>query len=168
MAESEGVIVFAGLYNNIEDAEADFEGLKELKHMDFVGEYEAALFTKKEDGKVKVLNTDATSRTWGTKVGVVTGAVMGLFFPVTLLAGAAMGAGAGALVGNFMKSMSRKDVKEIGEMLDEGQVGILFVGEATLEEGMRKLLKRVAKEMKIQVDQDAEDIKRAIDEAVAD
>lgn len=168
MAESEGMIVFAGLYNNVEDAELDFEGLKELKHMDFVGEYEAALFTKTDEGKVKVLNTDATERTKGAKAGVVTGAVLGLIFPPTILMGAAAGAGIGALLGNFMKTMSRKDIKEIGELLDEGQVGIIFVGEATLEAGMRKLLKRVAKEMKIAIDEDAEDMKRAIDAAVAE
>ena len=67
-----------------------------------------------------------------------------------------------------MKSMSRSDIKEIGELLDEGQAGIVFVGEATLEAGMRKLLKRVAKEVKIAIDEDAEDMKRAIDDAIAD
>jgi len=166
MAESDGVIVFAGQYGDLEDAKLDFEALKELKHMDFVGEYEAALFTKSEDGKVKIINTDATSRTWGAKVGVVTGAVMGVIFPPSLVATAAVGAGAGALVGNFMKAMSRSDVKEIGEMLDAGQAGIVFVGEATLEAGMRKLLKRMAKEMKYAIDEDAYQTKKAIDEAV--
>jgi hypothetical protein len=33
---------------------------------------------------------------------------------------------------------------------------------------MRKLLKRVAKEMKIAIDEDADEMKRAIDAAVAD
>jgi uncharacterized membrane protein len=168
MAESEGMIVFAGQYADLEEAKLDFEGLKELKHMDFVGNYEAALFTKTEDGKVKIVNTDATERTQGAKIGAVTGAVLAVIFPPSLLAGAAVGAGAGALVGNFTKVISRSDIKEIGEMLDTGQAGIVFIGEATLEAGMRKLLKRVAKEMKVQVDEDAEELKRAIDEAVAD
>jgi len=165
MAISDGLIVFAGQYGDVELAKADFEALKELKRMDFVGVYEAALFTKTDDGSVKILDTDATQRGEAAKVGAVTGAVLGVIFPPSLLATAAFGAGAGALVGNFMKSISRSDVKEIGEVLDAGQAGIIFVGEATLEAGMRKLLKGVAKELKVAVDADAEDTKRAIDAA---
>lgn len=166
MAESEGIIVFAGMYTDLESAQADFDGLKALKKMDFVGDYEAALFTKTDEGKVKILNTDATDRTDGAKVGIVTGAVLGAIFPPSLLAGAAVGAAAGALAGNFMKSMSRSDIKEMGELLEAGQVAIVFVGEATLEEGMRKLLKNVAKELKVQIDEDAYAMKKAIDDAV--
>jgi uncharacterized membrane protein len=104
MAESDGMIVFAGQYADLEEAQLDFDALKELKHMDFVGDYEAALFTKTDEGEVKIVNTDATSRTTGAKVGAVTGAVLAVIFPPSLLAGAAVGAGAGALAGNFTKA----------------------------------------------------------------
>jgi len=166
MPVSDGLIVFAGQYGDLELAKADFAALKELKRMDFVGTYEAALFTKTDEGSVKILDTDATQRGEAAKVGVVTGAILGVIFPPSLIATAAVGAGAGALVGNFMKTISRSDVKEIGEVLDAGQAGIIFVGEATLEAGMRKLLKGVAKELKVAVDEDADAMKAAIDEAL--
>jgi len=166
MAEADGILVFAGQYANLDLATEDFIALKTLKSMDFIGKYEAALFTKTAEGKVKIIDTDATERGAGAKVGAVTGAVLGIIFPPSLLASAAVGAGAGALVGNFMTAMSRKDVKELGELLDDGEAGIVFIGETTLEAGMRKLLKHVAKEMKVQVDDQADEMKRAIDAAV--
>jgi len=167
-AEADGMMVFAGQYASLDEAAEDFAALKTLKKMDFIGTYEAALFTKLEGGKVKIIDTDATERGAGAKVGAVTGAVLGIIFPPSLIASAAVGAGAGALVGNFMKSMKRSDLKELGELLDEGQAAIIFVGETTLEAGMRKLLKHVAKELKVQVDADADEMKRAIDAAVAE
>lgn len=166
MANADGMLVFAGQYEDLEGATEDFLALKGLKRMDFVGTYEAALFAKTEDGKVKIIDTDATDRTTGAKIGAVTGAVLGVIFPPSILVSAVAGAGAGALVGNLTKGMHRSDIKAIGEMLEAGQAGIVFVGETTLEAGMRKLLKRAAKDMKVAIDDDAKDMKRAIDEAL--
>ena len=93
------------------------------------------------------------------------GGVIGLIFPPTILAGAAVGGAAGALAGHLFGTIKRKDIAEIGEMLDEGQAGIFMIGVATPELGAQKLMKRAAKVMKKQVDADAEDLKMAIDEA---
>jgi uncharacterized membrane protein len=165
MAESEGVVMYAAAYGSLEDAEMDFEGIKILKAEKFLGDYEAALFTKEEGGKVKIVNTDATERGWGAKVGLVTGAVIGLIFPPSILGMGALGAGVGAVLGNFMKGMKRSDIEEVGNMLDEGQAGIILVGEVTIEEGMDRLMKRAAKVAKKEVDAQAKEIKDAIDEA---
>ena len=166
MAESEGLILYAAAYESLDIALEDFEGIKFLKSEKFIGDYEAALFVKEEGGKVKIVNTDATQRGWGAKVGIVTGAVLGIIFPPSIIGMAAAGGGIGAVLGNFMKGMKRSDIKEIGDMLDEGQAGIILVGEVTLEEGLDRLMKRAAKIAKKQVDAEAKDIKAAIDEAV--
>jgi uncharacterized membrane protein len=81
---SEGLIVYAASYGNIDDAAADFEGIKLLNREKFVGGYESALFEKREDGKVKIINTDASQRGWGAKAGLVAGAVVGLIFPPSI------------------------------------------------------------------------------------
>jgi len=167
MAEPEGVIMYAAAYASLDDAKMDFEGIQMLKQEKFIGDYEAALFIKEEGGKIKIVNTDATQRGWGAKVGLVTGAVLGIIFPPSILGMGALGAGVGAMLGNFMKGMKRSDIKEIGDMLDEGQAGIVLVGEVTLEEGLDRLMKRAAKLAKKQVDADAKEIKAAIDETVS-
>lgn len=166
MAEADGIVIYVAAYNSVEDAQADFDAIKAIKAASFIGKYESALFEKKEDGDVKILNTDATERAWGARVGAVTGAVVGLIFPPSIVGMAAAGAGVGAVAGNFMRGIKRKDIMAMGEMLDEGQAGVILVGETTIEEGAEKLMKRAAKVMKQEVDAQAEEIKKAIDEAV--
>jgi len=166
MGEADGVVMYFGSYASVDDARADFEGIKLLKREKFIGEYESALFEKSMGGDVKVLDTDATERGWGAKVGVISGAVLGVIFPPSILAMGALGAGAGALAGNIMRGVKRKDVMEIGEMLDNGQAGVVLVGFTTIEEGMDRLMKRAAKVMKQEIDAQAEELKAQIDEAV--
>ena len=166
MAEPDGVIVSVGSYENVEDAVADFEAIRLLHNEKFIGEFEAAVFEKREDGKVKIIDTVTTMRSFGAKAGAVTGAVVGLFFPPSLLAGAAVGAGVGALTGNFFKGLKRSDIKDMGEMLDEGEAGLVLTAFTTIEEGTDRLMKQAAKIMKREVDATADDLKKAIDEAV--
>jgi uncharacterized membrane protein len=44
-----------------------------------------------------------------------------------LVAGGAGGAGLGALAGHAAAGISRADLKDLGELLDEGQSGLLVV-----------------------------------------
>ena len=69
MANEDDIIMFAGQYGNLDDAMMDFEAIKLLKQEKFIGDYESAVFTKEADGGVKVVNTDATERAFGAKVG---------------------------------------------------------------------------------------------------
>ena len=168
MADNEEmIVVFAGAYGSLPEAELDFETIKDLHKEKWVGKYEAALFTKQDDGSVKIIDTDATSRSKGLKIGAAAGAVVGLLFPPSLIVGAIAGGGIGLLAGNFSKGLKRNDIKEMGELLDEGQAGIIFVGVATPDQGVDHFMKHAQKTMKKQVDADAEETKKAIDEAFA-
>ena len=91
---------------------------------------------------------------------------MGIIFPVTLLAGALVGGGIGLLGGHLTKGLSRGDIKDLGELLDDGEAGIVLVGVFTPEEGMERFMGKAAKVLKKQVDADAEEMKKAIDEAI--
>lgn len=168
MGDNEVTLVYAAAYGSLEDAEADFEGIKELHKERWIGRYESALFTKTEDGSVKIEDTDATSRGRGLKLGAAIGAAVGLIFPMSLLVGAISGGGFGLLAGHLSRGLSRGDIKDLGEMLDVGEAGIVLVGTATPDEGIERFLKRAAKVMKKQVDADAEELKKAIDEALKD
>ncbi len=164
MAQDEFAILYAAAYSSLEEAKADFEGIQELHKEKWISKYESALFTKKEDGSVKILDTDATSRKRGLKIGAAVGLAVGIIFPPTLLAGALLGGGAGLLGGQLSKGLSRGDIKDLGEMLDKGEAGIVLVGVVTPDEGFENYLKRANKVMKKQVDMSADELKRAIDE----
>ena len=77
MSESKNLIAYGGVYENEADAKSDFEAIKEAHHDKWIGTYDAALFTKNSDGKVKVVDIDATQRTKGAEAGAIVGAVLG-------------------------------------------------------------------------------------------
>jgi uncharacterized membrane protein len=164
MARPDGMILYAAQYAALEPAKEDFADIKELHKEKFVGFYDAALFTKEADGKVKIIDTDESGRARGTVVGLVAGGVLGLIFPPTLLL-TGLGAGAGALLGHLTTGMPRGDIKELGDMLDAGQAGIILIAETTMEEGLDRLAKRATKVSKKDVDASAADLKNAADEA---
>ncbi len=113
MADDDQLILYAGSHALQADAEADFRDIKTAHHVGLIGKYQSALFTKQGDGKVKVLNTDSTTRASGAKWGLATGAVVGLLFPPALIAGLARGRGIGTLVGHLAKGWGHSDIKEL-------------------------------------------------------
>jgi uncharacterized membrane protein len=166
MAESEGYVVYAGEYPDLDTAENDFLAIKELHDADFIGKYDAALFTKKENGKVKIVDTDESSRARGATGGAIAGAVLGVLFPPSIIGMAAGGGAIGAILGHVSGGIPRGDIKELGELLDEGEAGIVLVGESTIEEGLDGMLKNATKEMKKEIDANADDLKKELDAAV--
>jgi uncharacterized membrane protein len=165
MARPDGMILYAAQYVSLEPAKEDFADIKELHKEKFVGFYDAALFTKEDDGKVKIIDTDESGRARGAGIGLAAGAVLGLIFPPSLLLWGAAGAGLGAILGHVSTGMPRGDIKELGDMLDAGQAGIIMIGETTMEEGFDKLAKRAAKVAKKEIDTSADEMKKAVDEA---
>ncbi len=163
--KDEQLVVFAGAYKSVDDARADFKGIKEIHKESWLGPYEGVLFTKEAGGKIKILDRDSSIRAAGAGAGVLAGAVIGLIFPPTIIAGAAVAGTAGGLLGHFFGTFKRKDVAELGELLDEGEAAVVVIGVPTPELGAQKFLKRAAKVAKKQVDADADEIKKAIDEA---
>lgn len=158
------VFLYAAVYADEVDARADLDVIKELHKGGVIGTYDAALVTKDEDGKVKVHKHEKPTQ-HGAWTGVAVGAVLGILFPPSILGSALVGGVAGGLVGHFWRGMSRKDVKELGELLDEGQVAVIVIGHNKLEEAldkaMTKAVKRYAKELEIE----GEAIEKACEEA---
>ncbi len=79
--------------------------------------------------------------------------------------GGAVGTAVGALAGHLWGGIPRSDIKEIGDMLDEGTAGIVMIGVATPDLGAENLMKHASKTTKKQIDADSKDIKQAADEA---
>lgn len=140
MANEDGVFLLVGAYASRVDAEMDYEVVKELHANRVIGGFDAAVITKDHEGKVHV-NKDETSTRKGAWGGAGVGALVGLLFPPSLIASAAVGAAVGGLGGHLSKGMSRSDMKELGELLDEGQAGLVVIGDWRLEERIDELLR---------------------------
>ena len=127
------MFVYAGEYESVDDAKADLQVLKDLHREHFVGTYDAAVLTKNEKGKVKIVDKTEKPIQHGGWAGLAAGAAIGLLFPPSILLSGAIGAGAGAPIGHLRGGMSDSDLKELGEVLDEREAALLVVGEATVE-----------------------------------
>lgn len=132
-------VVIAGRYDEEEDALADFDAVRRLyQELDIVEMFDAAVLTRDVDGEVHVVRrVDEPVRqgsVGGLTLGIAVGALVALFPAVALgagvVGGAALGAGAGALAGHVVGGMSRADLKELGELLDEGTSGLVVVAAA--------------------------------------
>jgi uncharacterized membrane protein len=159
------VFVYAGEYESVDDAKADLEVLKDLHRDKFVGTYDAAVLTKTDEGKVKIVDKTEKPTQHGGWAGLAAGAAIGLIFPPSILVGGLAGAGAGALVGHLRGGMSNSDLREAGEMLDESEAALIVVGEATIERAVEEATRRAKREMKKEVRADAREMERAIDSA---
>ena len=163
MADADGMIMFAAQYGDLESAKDDFAVIKELHHEKLIGRYDAALFTKTDKGKVKIVDTDESFRARGATAGALGGAILGLIFPPTLLL-IGGGAALGAVIGHVSMGLPRGDIKELGDMLDEGEAGIILVGEMTVQKFADRLMKKAARVSEKTIDVNADDVQKAVDE----
>jgi uncharacterized membrane protein len=170
------LVVFAASYENQDDAVADYEAVHEYyKSAGLIDTYDAAVITREDDGKVKVVKKhEQPTRQggWaGLGVGLVGGALVALFPAIALagglLVGGSAGAGLGALAGHVAGGMSRSDLKDLGELLDEGQSGLVVIAATDMEAHVEAELKRAAKVTKKQLRADEKQLEKEIDAATA-
>ncbi len=157
------VFLFAAVYDEIADAEADFEGVFELHAAGAVGTFDAAVI-EKEDGKVRVHKTEKPTQ-HGAWTGIAVGAVAGILFPPSIIGTAVVGGVAGGVVGHLWKGMSRGDLKDLGEALDDGNAALIVIGESKVDEQIEKAVKRAKKVIEKQIDADADELKHAVEAA---
>ena len=93
------------------------------------------------------------------------GALVGVLFPRSILADAAVGGVVGGVGGHFRKRLSRGDAKELGETLDAGTASLVVIGESRVGEQLDKALTRAEKSVEKEVDADSKDFKADLEEA---
>ena len=154
MAKPDSVFVFVGTYPDEDAARADYGIVKDLHAAGAVGTYDAAVITKDNGGFVHV-NKDELATRHGAWGGAAVGALAGILFPPAILVTTAVGAAVGGVGGHLWRGMSRADVKEFGDVIDDGEAALVIVGEGTLEQAVRKASlkaeKRVAKQLNVSV-----------------
>src|SRR4249919_2201239 len=168
-------VVYVGVYPSVEDAESDYQLVKDLHtKADMLDAYDAAVIEKRENGKVHITKKHETPTrvggVLGGGVGLATGLVVALF-PFAAIGGgllaatAAGGAVLGAVAGHAAAGMSRSDLKEMGEQLDAGQAGLVVVAVADLgsrvEAAMKRAEKLTAKDLQVSPDNLEKDAKEA-------
>ena len=75
---------------------------------------------------------------WGK--GAVAGAVVGLLWPPTLIAGAVAGAAGGGVIARLNRSLDRGDIKDLGEVMDSGEIALVLLTTADSLEVLGLLL----------------------------
>src|SRR5215208_6177269 len=163
------LIAFVGVYDRFEDAEADYELVKDLHtKADLIDAYDAAVIERR-GAKTKIVKKHETPTrvggVLGGGVGLATGLVVALFpFAAVgggLLAGTtASGALLGAVAGHAAAGMSRHDLKDLGEHLDAGTAGLVVVAVSDMGAKVERAMERAEKLEQREMKADSEAIER--------
>jgi len=163
MAAPESVFIYIGTYPDEAQARADYQIVKDLHSAGAVGTYDAAVVTK-DNGHVHV-NKDEMATRHGAWGGAAAGAVVGVLFPPSVIGTALVGAAIGGVSGHLWRGMSRSDVKELGEIIDDGQAALVVIGENTLEQALDKAALRAEKHVAKSLDVSPKDVDEAVRQA---
>jgi uncharacterized membrane protein len=163
------LIAYVGVYDSVEEAEADYQLVKDLHNEALlIDAYDAAV-VERRGGKTKIVKKHETPTraggVLGGGIGLATGLVVALFpFAAVgggLLAGtAAGGAILGAVAGHAAAGMSRDDLKQLGEHLDAGQAGLVVVAVSDMGAKVERAMERASKLAQKQLEVDAAEIER--------
>jgi len=168
------LLVVVGVYGSVDDAKADYELVGDLHtEAGLIDAYDAAVIERTDKGKTKIVKKHETP----TRVGGVLGGGMGLatglvvvLFPFAavgggLLAGTtAGGAILGAVAGHAAAGMSRHDLKELGEHLDEGTAGLVVVAVSDMGAKVERAMQRAEKLQRKQLEADVSEIEADVSE----
>ncbi len=151
MADQDRLLdVIVATYDNLADAERDADGIQALfKSQSAPQNFDAVIVRKTEKGKVRIERKyDAGTRhasLEGVGWGLAAGLVASLFPPVGIAAaltvGGVGGTAIGAIVGHVQSSISRGDLKKIGEELDNSTAALIVVYETRLAQEVARNIK---------------------------
>ena len=169
------LFVYVGVYGETDAALADYEVIKELHtEANLIDAYDAAVIERDHKGKVKIIKKHETPTrvggVLGGGVGLATGLVI-VLFPAAAIGGGLLlgttGTGAllGAVAGHASAGMSRGDLKDLGESLDEGEAGLVVVAVSDMEAKVRSAMKRAYKVQEKQLKADQKELEADAAEA---
>ena len=171
------LIAYVGVYGSVEDAEADYQLVKDLHaEAGLIDGYDAAVIERRDGGKTKIVKKHETPTrvggVLGGGVGLATGLVVALF-PFAAIGGGLLatttagGAILGAVAGHAAAGMSRHDLKELGEQLDTGEAGLVVVAVSDMGAKVQRAMKRAEKLEEKQLKADTEELERDAKAAAA-
>jgi uncharacterized membrane protein len=170
--DNDTLYVIAAAYDDTDAAVADYEAVKLLyREVKTSHDFDASVVAKDEDGKVRIVKKHEQPTRHGAAVGLGWGLAVGvvatLFPPVGIgiAAAGAGGAAIGGVAGHASGGMSRSDLKELGDVLDAGQAGLVVIYETNLADQVAANIKAanriVSRATDMAADQLADDMKKA-------
>lgn len=169
-------MLYAASYASKDDAKADLEALKAIKRDGEIRDLTAAIVSKDDKGHLHVHETSHAGKV-AAGVGIVAGAIIGAVFPpagiavVASAVGGAAGVGvvAGA-IGHFAGGISRKDMKELGAYLEDGEAALIAVAVDAIDTDIDKALTRATKKAGKAIDKGdvaaaLEDLEKGLDKS---
>lgn len=158
------VDLYVAAYPDADAAQEDWDALKQLATDDVIKVDGLILVSRGADGKIKVKD-DFHTASKGAAWGAVGGAVVGLIFPPTILAGALVGAGAGLGIGGLKSHGRKAEIKaDVEDVLPLDSSGIVAMFD---EEWATDVDKAMTKATTVRKDQVDEKSAKSVKEAVA-
>jgi len=168
------LFVLAASYDDVDGAVRDYEAVNALYHeVKASDDFDAAVIAKNDEGKVEIVKKHEEPTRHGAARGLgwglAAGAVAALFPAIGILGALTVGGGAGAAIGavsgHVSGGMRRDDLKELGEVLDEGEAGLIVVYAMNMADQIAANVKAanrmVSKQTDMAADQLAQEIKHA-------
>jgi len=124
------VEVFIAAFGNETQAGVALKDFKTMNREGSIDLLDAVVLVRKTDGKVHFEETaDPSGKKWA-KRGAIAGGLVGLIFPPSIIAAAAVGGAGGGVWGKIRdKGFKDEDLKAIGESLDPGTSAIIAIAE---------------------------------------
>ena len=168
------LLVVVGVYGSVDDAKADYELVGDLHtEAGLIDAYDAAVIERTDKGKTKIVKKHETPTrvggALGGGMGLATGLVVALF-PFAAVGGGLLvgttagGAILGAVAGHAAAGMSRHDLKELGEHLDEGTAGLVVVAVSDMGAKVERAMKRAEKLQQKQLEADMSELEADVSE----
>ena len=168
------LLVVVGVYGSVDDAKADYELVGDLHtEAGLIDAYDAAVIERTDKGKTKIVKKhEMPTRVGGALgggMGLATGLVVALF-PFAAVGGGLLvgttagGAILGAIAGHAAAGMSRHDLKELGEQLDEGTAGLVVVAVSDMGAKVERAMKRAEKVQQKQLEADMSELEADVSE----
>ncbi|MGA9160508.1 MAG: DUF1269 domain-containing protein [Actinomycetota bacterium] len=163
MSEKDTLIVLAGSYDSVSDAEVDYEAVKALYANAGVGhDFDAAVLERGADGKVKVADKHEASTRHGAWEGLALGAAAAILPGIGLGVGMAVGAGIGAVTGHIKGGMKDDDLKELGAVLDKGQAGLIVIYATNMADQVAASIKAENRFVSQEIDANADELAKQL------
>jgi uncharacterized membrane protein len=111
-------------YPDRTSAEKDWHAIEDSAKAETIDMADAALVVCDSDGGVTTVDR-LSHHGWGK--GAVAGAVVGILWPPTLLAGAVTGAASGGLIARLNRSLDRGNIKDLGKVMSPGEIALVVL-----------------------------------------